>query len=124
MRWALLVALLLIQGCASNEAWRTSDTVRQVGYTAVLAYDMRQTSRIQYHNDLTEGHPFTNAVLGDNPKTSEVWQYAVTMALSNWFISHALPQKWRPYWQTSTLVIHGIAIKHNCSNGLPCPYGD
>lgn len=120
MRW-LLVAVLLLQGCATDE-WSTQDKAMQAGYTAVMLYDMHQTTRIQYDPLLMEGGAIAHAVLGDQPKTSDVWQYAATLAASHWLITHFMPKKWRPYWQTSSLIIHGVAIDHNCAHGLPCPY--
>lgn len=115
---SLLLAVLLLTGCAHSDPWTTRDTVMQVGVTVVLAYDARTTSQIQYCDTCYERGKIAKVFLGSQPSTSDTYLYFGTLAISNYFISRALPAKWRPYWQVGSAIPHAIAINGNCERGL------
>ncbi len=115
----IIAALYMhVTGCAHSDPWTKQDTVLQSIYTATLVIDGIQTSEIQYRRDLEEGGPIARAVLGPNPSTSDTWMYFGTLAISNYLITRALPEEWRPFWQGANIAMHGKAIISNCAHGL------
>lgn len=118
MRTLLILTILLTSACAHNDPWTTRDTVMQVGVTTILAYDAVTTSRIQYCETCYEAGAVAKRFLGSQPSTSDTWMYFGTLAITNYFISRALPAKWRPYWQVGSAVPHVVAINGNCERGL------
>lgn len=118
MRTLIILTILLISGCAHNDPWTTRDTVMQVGVTVALAADAVTTSRIQYCETCYERGPVAKRFLGSQPSTSDTYLYFGTLAITNYFISRALPAKWRPYWQTWEMAVHGYAVINNCNIGL------
>ena len=84
----------------------------------LLAADAYTTSRIQYHENIHEAGPIAKHVLGSQPSTSDTWMYFGTLAISNYFIGAALPEKWRPYWYGGQIATHGYAVINNCNLGL------
>lgn len=114
----LLAALAVLTGCAHSDEWRTQDTVLQSIYTGLVIVDAVQTADIQYRDDLVESGPLASRVLGDNPSSSDTYQYMATLAISHYLISRALPAKWRPYWQGFGIIDHGSAVISNCAHGL------
>lgn len=119
MRILLIISTLaLLQGCAHNDPWTKRDTVLQAIYTGTLVVDAIQTADIQYRPDLVEAGPVARTILGLNPSTSDTWMYFGTLAISNYFITRALPEKWRPFWQGANIAVHTNAIFNNCDLGL------
>lgn len=108
----------LLSGCAHEDAWRTQDTVGQVVLTAVLIADAHSTSNIQYTPNVWEAGPIASKVLGLQPSTSDTWQYFTTLAISHYFITRAMPAKWRPYWQGFNTGAHAWAVWGNCEMNL------
>jgi hypothetical protein len=114
----VLFAVIAMTGCAHSEPWTKQDTVLQSIYTALVIIDAGQTADIQYYPNYKEGNPIAQHVLGDQPSTSSTYQWMATMAISHYFISRALPQRWRPYWQGFAIFGHGRAIMNNCAAGI------
>jgi hypothetical protein len=115
---SLLLAVLLLTGCAHSDPWSTRDTVMQLGVTVILAADARTTTHIQYVDGIYEAQPLTQRVLGRQPSTSDTYQYFATLAITNYMISRALPAKWRPYWQGASVVPSVIGLNSNCKREL------
>jgi len=86
--------------------------------TAVMLADAVTTSRIQYHPNLSEGHPLARLVLGSQPETSDTYLYFGTLMVTSYLIARALPARWRPYWHAALLVDFGTGLAKNCVNGL------
>ncbi len=114
----LMLACVLILGCAHNDPWTKRDTVLQVAYTATLVADAITTSRIQYHSNIQEVKPFAQRVLGRQPSTAGTWQYFASLAVTNALVTRALPAEWRPYWQGANITQHTVIIIRNCHIGL------
>lgn len=119
MRILLIISIFaLLQGCAHSDPWTRQNTVLQSIYTGTLVLDAIQTADIQYRPDLMEAGPIARPILGRNPSTSDTWMYFGTLAISNYFITRALPEKWRPFWQSFGIIDHGLAVINNCASGL------
>lgn len=118
MSWVLLLAVLLLTGCAHSDPWSKRDTVLYGVTLGVLAADAYTTSRIQYTAGVYEVGPVARRVLGSQPRTSDTVMYFGTLAVSNYFIGRALPAKWRPYWYGLGIAHHGYVIRNNCNDGL------
>ena len=115
----ILLVLLLIQGCAHQDEWTTRDTVLQIAVSAVIAADAYTTSKIQYDPGVQELGLARHA-LGPQPSTTDTYMYFGTMMISSYFISRALPTKWRPYWQVFELGMLSGAVVKNCELDLGC----
>ena len=113
----ILIALAFTTGCAHNDDWTRRDTVMQVGVTAVLVADAITTSRIHDDPNVYETGPARH-VLGRQPSTRDTYLYFGTLAISSYLISRALPEKWRKYWQSSQILMHGYAVSNNCDLDL------
>lgn len=117
-----LIATLILSssllGCAHSDPWTTRDTWMQVGVTTMLVADAITTSRIQDAPGVYEAGPLASKVLGSQPSTSDTYLYFGTIIITNYFITRALPAKWRPYWQGWEIAVHGYAVHNNCSKGL------
>lgn len=114
LRLAIAASLILLSGCAHQDAWTTRDTVGQVVLSAALVADAYSTSNIQYTAKVWENGPIAGKVLGLQPATSDTWQYFTTLAISHYFIARALPAKWRPYWQYGNATFHAVWVRKNC----------
>lgn len=113
-----MIFAIFLTGCAHEDPWRTSDTVMQLGVTAVLVADGITTSRIHDTPGVWESGPITAQVLGRQPSSSDTALYFSTLIISNYLISRALPHRWRRTWQVIELSGHGYAVYNNCSRGL------
>ena len=118
-RLLILFVLLLIQGCAHQDEWTTRDTVLQIAVSVVIVADAYTTSKIQYDPGLQELGLARHA-LGPQPSTTDTYMYFGTLAISSYFISRALPAKWRPYWQVFQLGMLSEAVVSNCELDLGC----
>ncbi len=118
MKVCLILCIFLLGGCAHQDDWTRRDTVMQWGVTVVLVADAVTTSRIQYDPNVFEAGPLASKALGLQPDTSDTYQYFASLIVVNYFISRALPAKWRPYWQSWEMTVHGYAVINNCNNGL------
>lgn len=115
MRALMLVALLLMTGCATGGDWSRRDTVGQIIVTVALAADAVTTSRIQDHPGYYEAGPVARRALGLHPSTSSTYQYFAANAVLNYaFARYVLPPSWRPYWQAWEVGVHGAAVRNNC----------
>ena len=119
-KFAIVIILALLSGCAHQDEWTTRDTWLQIGVTATLAADAYTTSKIQYDPWIEEVGPIAKHVLGRQPSTSDTYMYFGTLAISNYFITRALPAKWRPYWQGYEIAVHGSVAIKNCKLDLGC----
>jgi len=110
--------ILALLGCAHQDEWTRRDTVRQIGVTTVMLADAITTTRIQYTPDVYEGGPMARLFVGTQPSSSDTYQYFFSVMVTSYFISRALPARWRPYWQTWEMGVHVYAVRNNCQNGL------
>ena len=125
----IIAALYMhVTGCAHSDPWTKQDTVLYAAYVGTLAYDAHTTAEIRNYPRIEEGGQIARQVLGPNPSSSDTYQYFATLAISNYLIARALPDKWRDVWLGANSVIHfdaahgndGLYQKHDawCSNGF------
>lgn len=115
-----LFLLLPLFGCAHQDEWTTRDTVFQIVAASVVAADGYTSSKIHKTDKVYESGLIARKLIGSQPSTSDAWIYSGTIIISSYFISRALPAKWRPYFQTFQIVEHGIAVVGNCQLDLGC----
>ncbi len=113
----VLYALVGSYGCAHEDPWTRSDTALQVLYTATLVADGYTTSRIQYRDDLHEAG-MARFVLGDQPKTSDTWQYMASGAVVHYLMMRALPAKWRRWAHSQSIASQMDVVLSNCRADL------
>lgn len=119
----MLLPLVFLFGCASQDPWTTGDTVLQGIYTASALADGYMTTKIQDHPNIIENGMVAKEFLGPNPSTSDTWMYIGTLIITNYFIARALPTGWRSIWQVGTTTRHVLAVNHGHQIGLfgePC----
>lgn len=114
----LLFVFVLVSGCAHQDEWTELDTVMLVGVSVVMVADAVTTRRIQYRPDLYEVGSTTRKVLGTQPSTSDTYLFFGSLIITNYFITRALPAKWRPYWQGYEIIRYGSAVRLNCQIDL------
>ena len=110
--------VLILTGCAHTDEWTKRDTLLQLGATAMMVADAVTTNRIQNDQNTYENGPVAKHFLGPQPSTSDTYQYFGTVIISSYFISRALPAKWRPYYQVWEIGAHGYGFLNNCNNDL------
>ena len=118
MKHLILIPVLFLFACASNDPWTRQDTIRPVGVTAVMLGDAISTANIQYQANTWEAGPIAKQFLGPQPSTSDTAMYFGSLIISNAVITRWLPAKWRPYWQGWEIAVHGYAWYNNCDLGL------
>ena len=114
---AILSAPLV--GCAHQDEWTNRDTKLQIAVTLAIAADGYTTSKIQYTDGMEETGP-AKQFLGLQPSTSDTWMYMGTLMISSYFVSRALPSKWRPYWQGAQIAGFGSVAITNCHRAIGC----
>jgi len=114
---ALLAAVVVVSGCAHSDEWTRRDTALQLTYTGAVILDAVQTAEIQDHPDLYEAG-MARHFLGSQPSTRDTWLYFSSVAIGHYLIARALPAKWRPYWQGSTILLAVDTVIDNCDVGL------
>jgi hypothetical protein len=113
-----ILILALLSGCAHQDEWTREDTWRQITVTAALMADGYTTAQIHKDPMVEEGGPIARKFLGPQPSSEDTAIYFATLAISNYFISRALPAKWRHRWQTWEMTVHGYAVVKNAEMGL------
>ena len=114
---AVIVAATL-SGCAGQD-WSRRDTAMELSFQVMNAIDGYQTARIKHHPGLREADSITVRILGDQPDAKTTTLYFATRGISHYLIARALPAKWRPWFQSPTMLQSTWYVIHNCRNGLP-----
>ncbi len=118
MMYRIAILVLLLSGCAHTDEWTKRDAVMQTGVTVLAAYDGYLTAQLHTYPGITEGGNIARRIIGRNPDASDAYMYMGTLIVSSYFISRALPAKWRPYWQVAHMGSHGHGINAHCNDGL------
>ena len=102
-------------GCAS---WTTTDTKYEVAFQLMNVADAYTTSRIIDEPYIRESSGLTRSILGEQPE--DVAFLFITYGVSHYMIARVLPEKWRRFYQVSTIGYSTYLVVENCNNGL-CP---
>ncbi|KKN65427.1 hypothetical protein LCGC14_0481470 [marine sediment metagenome] len=122
-KFILLISILLLTGCASQDPWTKGDTILEVIYVGTVIADGLMTSKIQDHPNIVEVGPIARHALGQNPSTTGTWLYMGTAALSHYLVAKILPRGWRTFWQIGGIYTHGSAVIDGQQLGIfsePC----
>ncbi len=117
---SLSILIVTLTGCANTDEWRTIDTQRQILVTVAIAADAWSSRNIRSEPDFREVGPIASRVLGSQPSSEEFVVYFTAIAVGSYFISRALPEKWRPLFQLFGFVVHVEAAHHNCFDSDIC----
>ena len=112
-----LIAFMVVgflSGCVHSDPWTERDTKMQVATSIAIAADAWTTTRFQYNPNVYEDAPLARRFLGRHPKTSDTYQYFASVIVFNYLVARALPEEWRPVWQTWEFSVHGYAAYDNC----------
>jgi len=115
-----LIVVVALTGCASNNEWRPVDTQRQILVTMAIAADTWSSRNIGSETGTQEVGIVARSLIGAHPSSEEFLVYFTVIAVADYYISRALPEKWRPFFQFFTFVEHLGAVKHNCYNQDIC----
>ena len=110
-----IAILVLLTGCAG---WSEKDTQYEIAYQVVNAADAYTTARMRHIDGIEEKNTFTQALIGSQPKESDVALLFFTYGISHYMISAALPERWRRFYQVSTLSYSSYLVINNCRLGL------
>ena len=115
-----LIVVVVVTGCASTDEWRTVDTQRQIAVTVAIAADAWSSRNIRSEPDYREVGLVASRVIGSQPSAGEFIVYFTAVAVVDYYISRALPEKWRPYFQVFAFMSHARAAHHNCFDSDIC----
>jgi hypothetical protein len=96
--------------------WSKADTNRQLVFTGVAILDWSQTRYISKHPD--EFYEDFNKYLGKHPTTNKVNNYFMSAIIINYGIAYALPDRYRKYWQRSSIIVETYFVARNYRLGI------
>lgn len=115
MKNIFLAVLLTVTGCASLD---TEDYV----FAGLHVVDTMQTKQIAASPCMEEKWPITQAFLGDDPQSSDVYEYMFTRAVV-YFVGDYLtenhgPEWLRKWWSPVFIADTGLAVTNNTAKGV------
>jgi len=118
-KYCLTVPLIFtLFGHARADDWSTTDKVLGGISAAALLSDWRQTQKIAISCNSGGGYWEMNPILGHCPSVAKVNMYFATVGVTGYFISDALPSKWRKRVLIGVGVVETAWVHHNNSLGL------
>lgn len=108
------IILLITTSSAYADEWTSTDTKREVAYQSLAVVDWLQTRNIARNPDYWE----QNVLLGNHPSVARVNQYFALTGIAHYFISEALPEKYRAPFQYISIGVEIGAVAHNFSIGI------
>jgi len=111
----LMLSILFFFGSQVRAAdkWSTRDYALEIAKGVVHAIDWRQT-RWATQN----GYEEMNPVIGRHPSTERVDAYFLGTQILHPIITHYLPSRWRPIWQSFSLGFNCATVGHNIRVGI------
>jgi hypothetical protein len=117
-RLALAAALLACMPAGAADRWSPRDIALEAAYQAVNLVDAATTADIRNHDDVQEAGPLASAVLGSQPDPLETAAYFAVLGAAHAAVTHALPSRYRPWWQAVTITTSAAYAGNNLSLGL------
>ena len=114
---AIVIALPVYANAATN--WTSADTARELAFDAASLVDMGQT---HYIGDNPQHWQELNPILGSHPSSAKINEYFVGEMAGHYLISYLLPEEYRSYWQTGTLVLELGVVGRNYNLGIGIRY--
>ncbi len=115
---SVVIAVLLLTGCAHQDEWTRQDTWGQIAATIAIAGDGYSSLKIHETENIYEAGAVASRIMGRQPSEKDLILYHSTLAISSYLIARSLPAKWRPYFQAIEVGAHGYAWYNNCQLGL------
>ncbi len=113
-----LLALLFFSSSVASMAadtWSRRDTALEAAVITVTAADWMQTRYISAHPDL---YSETNGILGPHPSMARIDNYFSLCIVSHVLITHFLPSRYRPLFQSASLAVELSVTAHNRALGI------
>ena len=110
----LFLIALLLPSFAYAEEWTSADIKREVAYQSIAVVDWLQTRNIARDPCYYE----QNKILGSHPSIARVNQYFALTGIAHYFVSKALPEKYRIPFQYISIGVEVGAVGHNFSIGI------
>ena len=124
-RWrqalAVALGLALFSTAQAADPWSTQDKVLETAYLTVTTIDCRQTLYMMKYpggQDGTHQYSEGNPLLGSHPSKDTVYLACAAAMVAHVAVTHYLPARWRPYWQTAWIAIEAGAVANNVSIGV------
>jgi hypothetical protein len=112
----ILIVLFLVPLASPVSAdWTRQQVALELSYQVLHFVDWQQTRYIARHPD---EYREINPILGDHPDTEWVDAYFLATGIGHFLVSHALPDRYREYWQYVTVGIVGAVVGWNYSIGI------
>ena len=113
----LIIALILLVSASAMaaEKWTDDDYALEGSYLALHFVDWRQTRTIAKNPDR---YYEINPILGRHPSTTEVDIYFAATTLLHPIISHYLPQPYRKWFQSVSVILSGTCVVNNFVVGI------
>ena len=112
-----LIALLLPSFACADE-WTSVDTNREIAYQSLAIVDWLQTRNIARD----PGYWEQNVILGSHPSIARINQYFALTGIAHYFVSKALPEKYRAPFQYVSIGVEVGAVGHNFSIGVSAKF--
>lgn len=100
------------------DPWSTQDIVLEVAAQSLILMDGIQTYEIASKPDEYREIGAFRSILGEHPDKGEVVALFGASMAAHAVITHFLPKKARPYWQSFNIVWWGTSVANNFSIGL------
>jgi hypothetical protein len=117
MKYIVLIIIILLicsTSAMAGEYWSNEEIALEVTYITLQFVDYKQTHAIAASENYFETNPF----LGENPSKGDIDAYFAATTVAHMVIAHALPQKYRRYWQAIWINIEAGYVTHNYSIGI------
>jgi len=92
----------------------TRDWLLEAAYASAQVVDHMQTLDIARHPGLYE----TNPLLGRHPSDHAIYIHGAAVIVGHALTTYMLPEKYRLYWQASSLALELYVVNHNYELGL------
>lgn len=99
---------------ALDRRWSHTDTVLQLTFTAVTAYDWAQTRTFLREESWEESNP----ILGKRPSRAKVNVLIGGAIVGHAAVAWLLPKPFRTQWQVLFIAVEGLAVRNNHLMGV------
>lgn len=131
-----LILIFIIGLPTYADDWTQNDIDRQIAFTIFACLDWNQTYQIATDGTIVNipllsfdgsnssinvflpKHTESNPFLGKHPSVDEVNNYFLLCISGNYFIAKKLPEKWRFWWQTLSILCETYCITGNIQLGI------
>ncbi len=111
----LILFLMMLALPVRADDWTTTDKVLFATSSALLVADWAQTRYTVKNPEQFHDH---NRLLGEYPSMGKVNAYFASVLVLNYFVTDALPPKWRTAYQAGLITLELVVVGHNKNIGI------